>query len=130
MIRSLVYVIGLGFLFSHELDAVTQHEWRLLYVLRGLEDESGRDAFVLLHVPLFAALIGLSFASRPLLRAWSRLLLAAFMVVHVGLHWRLSGHPLYSFHDEISNTLIAGAGLCGLTYTLMTLMYSRRELLR
>ena len=42
----------------------------------------------------------------------------AFLVVHVGLHWRLSDHLLYTFHSQLSWVLILGGGLCGLAYVL------------
>jgi fatty-acid desaturase len=42
-----------------------------------------------------------------------------FLVIHLGLHWRLSAHPLYSFHTPLSWTLIVTAALCGLTYTVL-----------
>jgi hypothetical protein len=45
----------LALLFTHELDAMTQSEWRLLYVLRELSDAQGRWWFVALHVPLCRA---------------------------------------------------------------------------
>jgi hypothetical protein len=52
--RTFVFYLGLGLLFTHELDAIVQGEWRLLYVLRSLPDEQAMPLFVALHVPLFA----------------------------------------------------------------------------
>ncbi len=95
-------------LVSHELDAVAQHEWRLLYVLRSLPESIAQDAFVLLHVPLVAVLAWLGWHREPAVRAGSRLALAAFTIVHAGLHWRLSDDPLYTFHSATSVALIYG----------------------
>jgi hypothetical protein len=50
------FYLGLGCLFAHELDAMTQSEWRLLYVLRSLPDATAMPWFVALHVPLFGLL--------------------------------------------------------------------------
>ena len=50
----------LAVLFIHELDAMTQSEWRLLYALSSLSDEQGRWWFVAINVPLFWALIALT----------------------------------------------------------------------
>lgn len=110
------FLLGLGFISTHELDAVTQHEWRLLYVLRSLPEAIAANAFVAVHVPLFALLVWLTHHPRPRLREGARLALMGFLIIHVGLHLRLSGHALYSFHSPLSKALIFGGGLCGLIY--------------
>lgn len=124
--KNALFLLGFGFLASHELDAVTQSEWRLLYVLRGLSDELAESAFVALHVPLFALIVWLCHHPRPRLREGSRLALAAFLVIHVGLHLRLRGDALYRFHDGLSQALIFGGGLCGLLYLLLCWRERRR----
>lgn len=117
--RTLWFYLGFGFISTHELDAVTQHEWRLLYGLRELAEPLARDAFVAVHVPLFAALVWAT--QGPRWREAARLALMLFLVIHVGLHWRLSSHPLYTFHSALSWALILGGGLCGLLYTVLGL---------
>lgn len=117
--RAALFYLGLGFICTHELDAVTHHEWRLLYVLRDLAEPLARDAFVAVHVPLFALLVWATHQSSALWRERSRLALMGFLVIHVGLHWRLSDHPLYTFHSALSWSLILGGGLCGLAYLLL-----------
>lgn len=124
--KNLLFVLGFSFLASHELDAVTQSEWRLLYVLRGLPDELAETLFVALHVPLFALMVWLYQHPRERLREGSRLALAVFLVIHVGLHLRLQADPLYSFHDLLSKALIWGGGICGLLY-LLRLWSERRS---
>lgn len=123
--KSLFFYLGLGFIATHELDAVTQHEWRLLYILRSLPDPLARDLFVALHLPLFAALIWITQHPRALWRDSARFALMAFLIVHVGLHWRLSGHALYTFHSPLSWALILGGGLCGLAYLALALRERR-----
>ena len=54
----------LATLFTHELDAVSQSEWRLLYILRTMPDAQGAFWFVALHVPLFAALLWIAYSPR------------------------------------------------------------------
>ena len=53
----LLFYLAFAGLVTHELDAVHKHEWRLLFVLRAMPDESARRAFILIHIPLFAALL-------------------------------------------------------------------------
>jgi len=119
--RTLLFYLGLGFISTHELDAMTHHEWRLLYVLRDLAELLARDAFVAVHVPLFAALVWVTHQPSAVWRERCRLLLMVFLVIHLGLHWRLSTHPLYSFHTTLSWALIIGGALCGFAYTVLTL---------
>jgi hypothetical protein len=53
-VEGVLFYLGLGLLFSHELDAIVQSEWRLLYILRSMADEQAMPVFIALHVPLFA----------------------------------------------------------------------------
>jgi hypothetical protein len=108
----------LALLFAHELDAMTQSEWRLLYVLRSLSDEQGRWWFVALHVPLFWALIALAHHARAKVQKLSRQALAVFCIVHAALHLRLRDDPLSSFNTALSWSLILGAAAVGLVYLL------------
>ncbi len=116
----------LALLFSHELDAMTQSEWRLLYVLRSLSDEDGRWWFVAIHVPLFWALIALTHHANAKMQRMSRAGLAAFCIVHALLHWRLASDPLATFSSPVSWTLIVGAALAGAVYLATALQQQRK----
>lgn len=118
-IAAFVFYLGLGFLFSHELDAVVQAEWRLLYVLRTMPDEMAMPIFVWLHVPLFGVMVWLTHHSVHSIQILSRRVFAVFLVVHAGLHYHLSDHPLYTFDSMLSQTLIYGGAACGAAYLLM-----------
>lgn len=50
------------------------------------------------------------------------LALDGFMVIHAGLHWRLSDHPLYEFRSLPSRFLIYGAAVCGLLHPLLLVL--------
>lgn len=110
----------LALLFTHELDAMTQSEWRLLYVLRGLSDEQGRWWFVAAHVPLFWALIAVTHHAHARVQGVSRVGLAAFCIVHALLHLRLASDPLSSFRSPLSWCLIGGACALGVVYLGLT----------
>ena len=110
------YSLGLALLFTHELDAMTHSEWRLLLVLRSLPDEVAAPWFVALHVPLFFAILWLSYAGPERVRHPTRLAVASFLVVHAGLHFLLSSQDAYEFSGALSNGLILGAAACGLAY--------------
>ena len=114
--RGAIFYLGLGLLCTHELDAMPNHEWRVLPLLRLLEDSVGQSVFVLAHVPLFAIIIGLVASLNARRRRNSRIAVSAFLVVHTFLHWLFSDHPHYHFDSLLSSALIVGAGLCGAAY--------------
>ncbi len=116
----------LAVLFTHELDAMTQSEWRLLYVLRSLSDEDGRWWFVAIHVPLFWALIALTHHAQNKVQRYSRMALALFCVVHALLHIRLRDDPLSSFNTPLSWALILGCAALGLVYLCVEAKQARQ----
>ena len=109
---SLLYSGCVSFLLTHELDAMTQREWRLLYVLRSLPEQTARSAFVALHVPLTA---GLLWTLDPANTA-AQMAVAAFSVIHSCLHIRFRLNSWCTFTSTLSKSLIHGAGLCGLAF--------------
>lgn len=123
MTGAAVFLFYLAFssLITHELDAVHKHEWRLLFVLRGMPDESARRAFVFIHIPLFALLLWLAAHSDASVRFWTTLGLDVFMVVHAGLHRRLSGHPKYEFNTGYSRLIIYGTAALAAAHLLLLL---------
>jgi hypothetical protein len=125
-VKTALYYVGVSFLFTHELDAVTHSEWRLLFGLRSLSDATASPIFVLLHVPLFFAILWFSHVIREPLRDYFRLGLSIFFVVHTVLHFSLSSAPHYDFNGAMSRSLIVGAGLCGLAYVVAWWQTRRR----
>jgi hypothetical protein len=115
----------LALLFTHELDAMTQSEWRLLYVLRDLSDAQARWWFVALHVPVFWALIALTHHANAAVQRASRSSLAVFCVAHAFLHVRLRNDPASSFDSPLSWGLILGAAAAGLAYLCCAVRLNR-----
>jgi hypothetical protein len=125
--QSLFIHLILALLFTHELDAMTQSEWRLLYVLRDLGDDEGRWWFVAIHVPLFGALIALTHHAHASVQRISRIGLAAFCVVHALLHIRLRNDPLSTFSTPLSWSLILGAAGVGAVYLVLMIRKSLKH---
>ncbi len=117
----------LSFLFTHELDAMTQSEWRLLYVLRNLGDDNGRWWFVVIHIPLFYVLIALTNHTQERVQNYSRVALAAFCIVHALLHLNLRNDPLSTFNSVLSWGVILGAALFGLIYLVLVTKNRNRK---
>jgi hypothetical protein len=116
-----LFTVMLATLFTHELDAMTQSEWRLLYVLRSLPDDTARLWFVAIHVPLFWALMALSWHRSMAVRQPVRRGVAAFCAVHAGLHINLRNDPLNTFNSTLSWSLILVAAFLGALYLMMAL---------
>lgn len=118
--KNLLFHLGFATLLTHELDAMTQSEWRILPILRGLPEQTASFTFVILHIPLIATLLWLTNNRSLYLQYWSRIAVAASLIVHIGFHKLLEHHPDYSFNSLLSLALIYGGGLIGFIYLILT----------
>ena len=114
--RELVFYLGLAFLFTHELDAMPNHEWRVLPVTSFLSDAVGMNAFVLAHVPIFAVVVGCIASLNLKIRSVAQNTASGFLIAHAALHFAFSGHPEYEFDSLLSAALIYGAALLGVLF--------------
>lgn len=110
LVHDLLYYAMVGAFFTHELDAVKRHEWRVLPLIRSLPERTGEQVFIWVHVPLFALLL------------WggdgdpvnaTRCGIAVFAIAHVGLHILFCRHPAYEFNNTSSWGLILLTGFLG-----------------
>jgi hypothetical protein len=124
--KAILFYLGLGTLFTHELDAMTHHEWRVLPVLSLLPDDIGVTVFVLAHIPIFALLLALVASSNALVRTRTRNVISGFLVLHGLLHALYIAHPNYEFSGGLSNFLIFGGAAFGAVFLALQL-WSRPE---
>ncbi|MEL6552628.1 MAG: DUF6713 family protein [Cyanobacteria bacterium J06621_11] len=113
-----LFYLGFASLITHEMDAITHAEWRLLYVFRKLPENVASTLFVAVHVPLFALLMWLTHHESSLLQQSAQNAIMLFLIIHSFLHKRLEHHEQYTFHTLLSKSLIYGSGLLGLLYYL------------
>ena len=118
-IANLAFYLGIAALFTHEMDAVINFEWRLLFHLRTLEDTIASRWFVALHFPIFLAVMLFSHHPNLKLRSVFRFSVCLFLMVHSALHFWLSDHSQYQFNGLLSNLYIYASGALGLIYLLM-----------
>jgi hypothetical protein len=114
--KNVFFYLGLGTLFTHELDAVSNHEWRVLPILRSLPEMSAMNAFVLLHIPIFAVVVALVASPDKRLRERSRLGVSVFLIVHAVLHLWYAGEATYEFSSALSRVLIFGGAVFGVLH--------------
>lgn len=127
--KEATFYVVLATLLAHELDAVSNHEWRMLPLLQALPEDSGRAVFVLLHIPLFAVLFALLMSSHnrtPQLARWG---VAIFLIFHAGLHALFVDHPNYEFTSRLSTLLIYGGSLVSGLYITLEARAQRDSLL-
>ncbi len=122
--KNLLFLLAFGCLITHELDAMLNHEWRVLPLLRSLPDELGTTVFVAVHVPIVAVVVALVSSIRERTRVLSRCGVSAFLFLHGLAHFLSSGDPSYEFDSLLSDALIYGGALIGLAH----LVASKKEL--
>ena len=122
LLRTQLYYLAIALLLTHEMDAVMEAEWRLLFGLRGLSDAVAYPLFLLLHVPVVVLLFWLAHHPRDALREGFRSASAGFLIVHAGIHLHVSGAPDYGFESFVSQLLIFGAALVGLAYVALSVL--------
>lgn len=128
MMKNAVFYLTLGTLFTHEIDAISSYEWRLLPVLNSMTDQMGMTVFLLLHIPLFAVIVALVASRNNRTRHLSRLVLSGFILLHAILHIWFSSDPNYSFISNASNWLIFGGAGLGAIYLALSFRNYRLSL--
>jgi len=125
--RDLVFHLGFGTLFAHELDSMLNHEWRVIPVIRSLADETGSIVFVAVHIPVFAILVALVSSRNINTRRMTRTGIGLFLVLHGFLHLLFMKHPAYEFSTLLSNTLIFGGSILAIVYFILEWIENRRN---
>ncbi len=110
--------LALAFIWTHELDALDRHEWRVMPLLNTLSDDLARRVFLWAHVPLMVLSLVVVKVGPGSIGAG---ILAGFCILHVGLHRVFRNHPAYEFQGLESRALILGAGLFGALYWIAQL---------
>ena len=77
--------------------------------------------FVIAHIPIYAVLVALVASTNERIRDGARIAIAAFLVVHGGLHALFMNHPDYEFSSVLSNALIFGGAALGAMFLMLRL---------
>lgn len=116
--QTFFYVLAVSFMFTHELDAIRRHEWRVFPLADRLSDETGFLVFVLLHVPGFALVIWFSIPMDVKVATLFQIVFSTFCILHVVLHKLLERRLAYEFNNPLSQLLIWGSGVFGLGHLI------------
>lgn len=107
----------------HEMDAMTHSEWLILPVLGRFTEATGRDLFLLLHIPLYVGIFWALFHA-----SWRKIASIAFcglLVIHAIAHFLLSDHALYTFIPPIETITVYGSGLISVVYIVLSAIEKR-----
>lgn len=115
----LLFSTGLALLLTHEMDAMTHAEWRILPLTSWMPEATGMFYFVIAHVPVFAVLLWLIASTSAVIRWRAQLSVSAFLIIHSILHTLFSGHEHYHFDGLLSLVLIYGAAVFGFLHCLL-----------
>ena len=118
-IKYTIFYLGFGTLATHELDAMSNHEWRVLPLTSWIPDEYGISVFLFMHIPLFAILVALAASINTKIRNRSRIGISIFLLFYGLLHSLFIGNENYEFTNLSSNILIYGAAALGFVYLLL-----------
>lgn len=118
-VKKIIFCLGIGFLFTHEMDAMLNNEWRVLPLTSWLSDETGERVFLLAHIPLFAVLTALIGSTGEMIRSWTQVFISAFLVIHGILHVAFMSQEQYKFESIESGLLIFAGTICGVGYLLL-----------
>jgi len=108
----LLFLLAVTFLFNHELDAVQQHEWRILSVPLSVSDKVAYRIFVAFHILFFGVIIWY------INESWLQIGLDVFLIAHVFIHYALRNNSNLVF-TWFSWVWILGGGILGAIHLLL-----------
>ena len=113
MLTDTIFYIGIILLLTHELDAISCHEWRMFPFIHRLEESLGYRVFVLLHIPLLVLIFWFITHSSESIRYGFQIGMDIFFILHLGIHYLFRSHPKNEFTGTFSLTLIVLTALVG-----------------
>ena len=81
-----MFFLGIGLIFTHELDAMVNNEWRVLPLTSWLCDEFGKLVFLVAHIPISSIVAALISSDNVVTRNRSRLFISTLLALHGLLH--------------------------------------------
>ena len=111
-----LFALELSLLFTHEMDAIHRQEWKMFIFFKNMTDEKSCNIFMLLHIPLYAAILSLLFSAYLNIGCY---IVDIFLLVHMLIHWGFRKHPENRFNGIISKGIINLAGLLGVIHLVI-----------
>ena len=106
----------LALLFTHEMDAVRNKEWRMFIGLKDLPEETAYRLFLLLHIPLYTAVLLVLINGTETIGFY---LVDLFMIFHAITHYLFRNHPNNRLTNRLSQGIINAAGALALIHLIL-----------
>ena len=112
----IIFALELALLFTHEMDAIRRQEWKMFIILKDMDDEKACRIFMLLHVPLYMAILLLLFSSFSHVGYY---VVDIFLLIHMVIHLGFRKHLDNKFGSTISKVIINSAGLLAIVHLIV-----------
>lgn len=109
----ILFALELALLFTHEMDAIRRQEWKMFIVLKDMADEKAYRVFLLLHIPLYTAILALLFSPFSQI---AYVIVDLFLMAHMVIHLGFRKHPANRLNGPVSTFMIYAAGILGLLH--------------
>ena len=119
MVADTIFYIGIVLLFTHELDAISRHEWRMFPFICQLEESLGYRVFVMLHIPLLLLIFWFIAYASESMRYVFQICMDIFFILHLGIHYLFRSHPKNEFRGTFSTSLIGLTALAGFVHLIL-----------
>ena len=127
-IKDISFYLGMATLFTHELDAMLNHEWRVLPLTSWMAEDTSQQVFIFAHIPLFAGLIALVASKNERVRTTGQIAISSFILFHAFLHLAFKDVPTYEFESITSSILIYGGALFAAVHLILLLINRQMNL--
>ena len=117
---TILFVMELALLFTHELDAVRKQAWRMFIGLKNMEGKKAYHIFLLLHLPLYTAILLLLFSPSS---HSGRYIVDGFLALHMLIHWGFRKHPGNQLNQGMSLVIINCAGLLAILHFILAAVF-------
>jgi len=117
-LAQILFAIILALLLLHEMDAIRNAEWKMLIILKDMNDTKAFKMFTLLHLPLYIITLMLILSEKYQIIAYYAI--DMFLIVHSILHLIFERHSKNGLKNVFSRSIIYTMGLLSIFHILIT----------
>ena len=115
IVLNIIFSLELALLFVHEMDAVRRQEWKMFVKLKDMEDEKAYRVFMLLHIPLYTAILALLLSGYRI----GFYITDVFLIAHTLVHTGVRNHTANKLTSGISKSIIFISGILAAVHLLL-----------
>ena len=119
----LIFYLGLALLLIHEIDAIRCQEWRMMVILKNMENKKAYQIFTLFHIPVLILIFWFLGQPNMVVRFWFQIIVDSFLIIHKLLHLLFRNHKENSFTSGFSKGIINGMAIVGLVHLVLILFF-------